>query len=118
MLASLAPLLQLVLAWKFCFLPISWSAGAVVPPCWAGSFWQSPQKEPKGLAPPSGPALRSGFVTRFARPSGQPTAVTPLRYVALHRRSEGRLTRAIRGPLSLSPHPCGSPLYASTPLTL
>ena len=31
-----------------------WLAEAVVSPCWASSFWQSPQKEPKGLAPPSG----------------------------------------------------------------
>jgi len=41
---------------------------ALVPPCWAGPFWQSPQKEPKGLAPASGPALRSGFVCSIAIP--------------------------------------------------
>jgi len=39
---------------------------ALVPPCWAGPFWQSPQKEPKRLAPASGPALRSGFVCSIA----------------------------------------------------
>ncbi|RAR40279.1 hypothetical protein DP092_02510 [Pseudomonas sp. MDMC224] len=30
----------------------------------------------------------------------------------------GRLTRAIPGPLSLSPHPCGSLPYATPPLGL
>ncbi|MCW8162814.1 hypothetical protein D7236_19395 [Stutzerimonas stutzeri] len=72
----------------------------------------------KRFAPASGPALRSGCVTRFARPSGQPAAVTPLRSVSLRRRSEGRRTRAIHGPLRLSPHPCGSPLCATAPFTL
>ena len=38
-------------------------AEAVVPPCWAGSFWQSPQKEPKGLAPDIRPRLRRGSLT-------------------------------------------------------
>ncbi len=37
---------------------------------------------------------------------------------SLHRRSEGRRTRAIPGPLRLSPHPCGSPLCATIVLTL
>src|SRR5690606_27374171 len=37
---------------------------------------------------------------------------------SLHRRSEGRRTRAVPGPLRLSPHPCGSPLYATIALTL
>ena len=37
---------------------------------------------------------------------------------SLHRRSEGRHTRAIPGPLRLSPHPCGSPLCATIALTL
>ena len=69
----------------------------------------------KRFAPASGPALRSGFVTHFARPSGQPAAVTPLRSVSLRRRSEGRRTRAIHGPLRLSPRPCGSPLCATAP---
>ena len=32
--------------------------------------------------------------------------------------SGGRLTRAILGPLSLSPHPCGSSPYATPPLGL
>src|SRR5690606_15091516 len=36
---------------------------ALVPPCWAGSFWQSPQKEPKGLAPDIRPRLRRGSLT-------------------------------------------------------
>jgi len=55
---------------------------------------------------------------RCAHPSGQPAAVTPLR-----RRSGGRLTWAIPGPLSgaaigISPHPCGSSPYATPPLGL
>ena len=36
----------------------------------------------------------------------------------LHRCFRGRLTRAIPGPLSLSPHPCGSLPYATIPRTL
>ena len=55
-------------------------------------------------------------VTKSACPAIRPSAL--LRVRALHRRSEGRLTRAVPGPLSLSPHPCGSPLYATIPLTL
>jgi len=39
-----------------------------VSPCWASPFWQSPQKEPKSLAPASGPALRYGFVLSAAAP--------------------------------------------------
>ena len=54
--------------------------------------------------------------TKRACPAIRPCA--SLRVRSLHRRSEGRLTRAIPGPLSLSPHPCGSPLYATIPLTL
>jgi hypothetical protein len=37
------------------------------------------------------------------------------RLPSLRCRSGGRLTRAIPGPLSLSPHPCGSLPYATTP---
>ncbi len=37
---------------------------------------------------------------------------------SLRRRFGGRLTRAIPGPLSLSPHPCGSLPYATPPLGL
>ncbi len=40
------------------------------------------------------------------------------RFPSLWRCSGGRLTRAIFGPLSLSPHPCGSSLYATPPLGL
>ena len=40
----------------------------LVSPCWASSFWQSPQKEPKSLAPTYGPALRSGFVRAIVAP--------------------------------------------------
>ncbi|GEM_PF-1950354 len=71
---------------------------SLVSPCWASPFWQPPQKEPKGLAPASGPGCAG--------------------VRSLHRRSEGRRTRAIHGPLRLSPHPCGSPLCATIPLTL
>ena len=72
----------------------------------------------KRFAPASGPALRSGFVTRFAHPSGQPPAVTPLRYVALHRHSRGTPRRAIPGPSRLSRHPCRSTPSATIPFTL
>ncbi len=72
---------------------------ASVPPCWAGSFLAV---APKG--------------TKRACPAIRPYA--SLRVRSLHRCSEGRLTRAVPGPLSLSPHPCGSPLYATIPLTL
>ncbi len=40
------------------------------------------------------------------------------RLPSLRRCSGGRLTRAILGPLSLSPHPCGSFPYATPPLGL
>ncbi len=55
------------------------------------------------------------------RPCIQPCATRRVR--SLHRRSRGRLTRAIHGPLSgdasvLSPHPCGSSPYATSPLSL
>ncbi|CAM5252802.1 hypothetical protein SSTU70S_04311 [Stutzerimonas stutzeri] len=50
-----------------------------------------------------------------ARPCIRPCAARRVR--SLHRRSRGRLTRAILGPLSLSPHPCGSTPYAANPLT-
>ena len=51
-----------------------------------------------------------------ARPYIRPYATRRVR--SLHRRSRGRLTRAIHGPLSLSPHPCGSPPCATIPLSL
>jgi len=51
-----------------------------------------------------------------ARPCIRPCATRRVR--SLHRSSRGRLTRAIHGPLSLSPHPCGSPPYATIPLSL
>ncbi|RMH88290.1 hypothetical protein EA797_18945 [Stutzerimonas zhaodongensis] len=74
----------------------------MVSACWASPFWHSPDgrprpKEPKSLAPASGPGCAG--------------------VRSLHRRSMDRLTRAIAGPLSLSPHPCGSPPYATIPLT-
>src|SRR5690606_7796971 len=54
--------------------------------------------------------------TKRSRPSIRPCAA--LRVRSLHRRFRGRLTRAIHGPLSLSPHPCGSLPYATIALTL
>ncbi len=51
-----------------------------------------------------------------ARPCIRPCATRRVR--SLHRSSRGRLTRTIHGPLSLSPHPCGSSPYATIPLTL
>ena len=75
----------------------------LVSPCWASSFWQSPQKEPKGLAPPSG--------SRCAR------------LPSFHRCSERRRARAIPGPSSggrlvLSRHPCRSLPSARIPFGL
>ena len=54
--------------------------------------------------------------TKRACPAIRPCA--SLRVRSLHRRSEGRRTRGVHAPLRLSPHPCGSPLYATIPLTL
>ena len=56
-----------------------------------------------------------------ARPCIRPCATRRVR--SLHRRFRGRLTRAIHGPLSgdasvLSPRPCGSSPYATSPLSL
>jgi|GEM_PF-113891 len=56
-----------------------------------------------------------------ARPCIRPCATRRVR--SLPRRFRGRLTRAIQGPLSgdasvLSPHPCGSSPYATSPLSL
>ncbi len=71
----------------------------------------------------SGSALLGGFLlavapkgTKRACPAIRPCA--SLRVRSLHRRSEGRRTRGVHAPLRLSPHPCGSPLYATIPLTL
>lgn len=44
---------------------------SLVSPCWVSSFWQSPQKEPKSLAPASGPALCAGFVRSIAAPGAR-----------------------------------------------
>ena len=55
-------------------------------------------------------------VTKNACPYIRPCAARRVR--SLHRCSRGRLTRAVLGPLSLSPHPCGSLPYATVPLTL
>ncbi len=55
-------------------------------------------------------------VTKNACPCMRPCAARRVR--SLHRCSRGRLTRAVPGPLSLSPHPCGSLPYATVPLTL
>jgi len=67
---------------------------------------------------PRHPGLATRNLIRFAHPSGQPAAVTPLRSVSsLHHCSRGRRTRAVPGPLRLSPHPCGSlPWLASLAL--
>ncbi|CDZ95449.1 hypothetical protein BN1079_02784 [Pseudomonas saudiphocaensis] len=55
-------------------------------------------------------------VTKNACPYMRPCAARRVR--SLHRCFRGRLTRAVPGPLSLSPHPCGSLPYATIPLTL
>ncbi len=54
--------------------------------------------------------------TKKSCPCIRPCAARRVR--SLHRCSRGRLTRAVPGPLSLSPHPCGSLPYATVPLTL
>jgi len=80
------------------------SLESLVSPCWASHFCQSPEAGPDKSNQnrlPLHPALR------FAQ---GPFVPSPLQ--------GGRLTRAILGPLSLSPHPCGSLPYATIPLTL
>ena len=101
---------------------------ASVPPCWAGPFWQSPGWP----APPKG--------TKRACPAIRPCASLRVRYSlrspfgpaygcysaslrcapSLLRGSayKGRPWPFKRGRLVLSPHPCGSPLCATIPLTL
>src|SRR5690606_28752393 len=77
------------------------------------------------LVPPTGFALHGESLSLvWPRESNQreghpgirvwPAARLP----SLRRCSGGRLTRAILGPLSLSPHPCGSSPYATPPLGL
>jgi hypothetical protein len=51
-----------------------------------------------------------------ARPIIRPCA--SLRVPSLRRHAGGRRTRGIHAPLRLSPHPCGSPLYATPALGL
>ena len=82
------------------------------------------------------------LLTRFARPSGQPAAVTSLRYVGLRERESnqresapgirvslretplapalfrGSARRAIHGPTCLVWHPCQTPLSTTPPLSL
>jgi len=55
-------------------------------------------------------------VSKNACPCIRPVASRRVR--SLRRRSEGRRTRAIHGPLRLSRHPCRSPLSTTAPLTL
>ena len=77
------------------------------------------------LVPPTGFALHGESLSLvWPRESNQreghpgirvwPAARLP----SFRRCSGGRLTRAILGPLSLSPHPCGSSPYATPPLGL
>ncbi len=56
----------------------------------------------KKATPASGPALRYAAI----------------RVRSLHRHSRGRRTRAVPGPLRLTPHPCGAPPCTPIPLTL
>src|SRR5690606_17105222 len=76
-----------------------------------------------GLLDGAGFALLGEFLlavapkgTKKSCPYIRPCAARRVR--SLHRCSRGRLTRAVLGPLSLSPHPCGSLPYATVPLTL
>ena|SRR5690606_7715502 len=74
--------------------------GRRVSPCTASHFLLSGQEKvtKEKATPTSGSGLR--------------------RLPSLQCCSGGRLTRAILGPLSLSPHPCGSSPYAAPPLGL
>ena len=65
---------------------------------------------------PVAPCPAGKKVSKNACPCIRPCA--SLRVRSLHHCSEGRRTRAVYGPLSLSPHPCGSLLYTTTALTL
>jgi hypothetical protein len=88
--------------------------------CYCASlrFFACPRKVCQRRAPRH-PGFATRNLIRFAHPAGQPAAVTPLRCVSsLRCRSGGRLTWAVPGPLSLSPHPCGSLPYATPPLGL
>ncbi len=85
--------------------------GLQISPCTASDFFLLRGKK-KRTRHPAPRASRTGYVTRFA----QPTAVTPLRYVSLHRRSRGPLRWAVHGPAQLSSHRFDS--TPSTPITL
>ena len=65
---------------------------------------------------PVAPCPAGKKVSKNACPCIRPCA--SLRVRSLHHCSEGRRTRAVHGPLRLSPHPCGSPLYTTIALTL
>ncbi len=68
---------------------------------------------------PLHPGLAALDLIRCAHPAGQPSAVTSLRSVSsFHHCSRGRRTRAVHGPLRLSPHPCGSLPSTTIPLGL
>ncbi|MNN55669.1 hypothetical protein D3C81_1705580 [compost metagenome] len=81
----------MALCWATCFLMVYISIAAVTAAygfaLTASPFWQTPQKEPKGLAPPFGPSLRLGV------PSLRHCSVGPPR-------------SAIHGRARLSRHPC------------
>ena len=105
---------------------VGWKTAQRFPPClrWV-SARVSVYDAALSSARPKGCALHGAslFFARAkkskqkkARPCIRPCAARRVR--SLHRCSRGRLTRAIPGPLSLSPHPCGSTPYAAIPLTL
>ena len=63
--------------------------------------------------------FRCAKLIRFAHPAGQPSAVTPLRYVSLvPALFRGSSRWAILGPSFLIWHPCQMPLYTAPPLGL
>ncbi|TXI34659.1 MAG: hypothetical protein E6Q69_03500 [Aquipseudomonas alcaligenes] len=74
---------------------------------WLRQWFRPAGRVPFGIAPKG---------TKRSSPTIRPSAA--LRVRSLHHCSEGRLTRAVHGPLSLSPHPCGSPLCTTIPLSL
>ncbi len=91
-----------------------------------GSRLPSSVTEALSLARPTGFALHGELLSlclckeKVTQEKAHPAA-GPARCAhgvrSLRRRSEGRRTRAIHGPLRLEPHPCGSTLCATTPLT-
>ncbi|MCW8155655.1 hypothetical protein D7243_05590 [Stutzerimonas stutzeri] len=81
--------------------------GSLVSPCWATYFFQS-------RLPGRGKSKQK----RLPLHADWASPVRCARLPSFHRRSGGRRTRAIHGPLRLSRHPCRSLPYATIALGL